>query len=40
MKYLRRLYWRIKFWRLSEADKELFIAMGIDPNSLIERGEL
>ena len=40
IKKIRRAYWRWKFKRLHPADREVARYMGIDPESLILRGEL
>lgn len=40
MKFIKRLYWKYKFSRLSPSDKIKMEFMGIDPASLIKRGEL
>jgi len=44
MKWLKRkalrMYWRIKFNMMSVEDRKLSTAMGIDPDSLIIKGDL
>ena len=40
IKKIRRAYWRWRFNMLHPTDREVMRYMGIDPESLILRGEL